>query len=106
MVTLNIKQGLIGAALPKSTHDWGYQTVPQTSAQERVIATARGKMLGGSSGLNFLAWNRASRHEYDAWKAVSYEPGDSESDAWDWDGILPYFKKSESTPDEAENPRL
>jgi GMC oxidoreductase len=31
-------------------------------------------MLGGSSGLNFLVWNRASMYEYDAWEALG-NPG-------------------------------
>jgi len=51
-------------------------------------------MLGGSSGVNGLAWNRASSIEYDAWQAFG-------GTSWSWNNLLPYFKKSESvaTPD-------
>jgi choline dehydrogenase-like flavoprotein len=93
-------------ALGKPTHDWAFSTAPQPAASDRVVGTNRGKMLGGSSGLNFLGWDRASRAEYDAWKTVSQEESASESDAWDWDGLLPYFKKSETTASSMENPDL
>lgn len=44
-------------------------------------------MVGGSSALNFLIFNRASKPEYDAWK----EFGDQ---GWGWDGLLDSFKAS------------
>lgn len=48
-------------------------------------------MLGGSSGLNFLAWNRASSPEYDAW--TQFAKGVD----WSFKGFLPYFKKTTTT---------
>ncbi|KAF4596305.1 hypothetical protein EYR38_007682 [Pleurotus pulmonarius] len=50
----------------------------------------QGKMLGGSSGINLLAWGRASKAEYDAWAQIARDS------SWSWDNLLPYFKKSES----------
>ncbi|KAJ6589232.1 hypothetical protein B0H19DRAFT_1058267 [Mycena capillaripes] len=50
----------------------------------------RGKVLGGSSALNYMGWDRGSKQEYDAWKLVS----DGES-GWNWDSMLPFFTKSE-----------
>jgi choline dehydrogenase-like flavoprotein len=50
-------------------------------------------MLGGSTGLNFMAWDHASSAEYDAWATFS---SSSAPVTWDYDGLLPYFKKSES----------
>ena len=50
----------------------------------------RGKMLGGSSGLNLMAWGRASIPEYEA--ISSFAGGDS---SWNFNGLLPFFKKSE-----------
>lgn len=47
-------------------------------------------MLGGSTGLNSMAWSRGSKPEYDAWKSFAQ---DSDSE-WDWEGILPYMRKS------------
>ena len=55
-------------------------------------------MLGGSSGLNFLAWNRASKSEYDSWKQFSSR------DAWDFDGLLPYFKRPTTVRANQSNP--
>lgn len=55
-------------------------------------------MLGGSSGLNGMAWNRATSDEYDAWGQFS-----SRFD-WNWDGLLPFFKKSETISLSPPNP--
>ena len=63
-----------------------------------VLIRNRGKMLGGSSGLNFLAWNRASRPEYDAW--TQFANGVD----WSFNGFLPYFKKSTTTHENQTNP--
>lgn len=46
-------------------------------------------MLGGSSGLNFMTYGRASSPEYDAWATLG-------SPDWNWNNLLPYFKKSET----------
>jgi choline dehydrogenase-like flavoprotein len=62
-----------------------------------LLRVHRGKLLGGSSGINGMAWTRASALEYDAWE--QFGP-DGE---WGWDGVLPYFKKSE-THTKMENP--
>ena len=47
-------------------------------------------MLGGSTGINLMAWDRASKLEYDAW-ATFVEGSD-----WDFDSLFPYFIKSEN----------
>lgn len=47
-------------------------------------------MLGGSSGLNLLAWARPSKPELDAWDVFAPNAG------WTWDDLLPYFKKTEA----------
>jgi choline dehydrogenase-like flavoprotein len=54
-------------------------------------------MLGGTSGMNFMVWNRGSRQDYDSWKELG-NPG------WDWDSIKYYLQKSESfkAPPEAQ----
>ena len=51
---------------------------------------ARGKLLGGSSGINGLAWGRAAATEYDAWATIA---GD---ESWRWSGLLPFMQKSEN----------
>lgn len=49
----------------------------------------RGKVLGGSSGINYMVYDRASKPEYDAWASLGTGGG------WDWNGLLPYFKMHE-----------
>jgi choline dehydrogenase len=48
----------------------------------------RGKMLGGSSGLNYLAYVRGHPGDFDAWAEAG-------ADGWSYDEVLPFFKKSE-----------
>jgi choline dehydrogenase-like flavoprotein len=48
----------------------------------------RGKMLGGSSGINYMAYVRGHPGDFDAWAADG-------ATGWSYDEVLPYFKKSE-----------
>ena len=48
----------------------------------------RGKMLGGSSGINYMAYVRGHPGDFDAWAAGG-------ATGWSYDDVLPYFKKSE-----------
>ncbi|KIM91387.1 GMC oxidoreductase [Piloderma croceum F 1598] len=71
-------------------YDWNYTTTAGTGVTDvPSVPWARGKMLGGSTGLNFLVWNRASRHEYDAWERLGNE-------GWNWESMYSYMKKAES----------
>ncbi|PBK86342.1 alcohol oxidase, partial [Armillaria gallica] len=79
----------IGSAGGNAQYDWRFSTVPQEGAGGRVIPPTQGKLLGGSSAMNFLAYTRASKIEYDAWTFFS-----SGQNNWSWDGLLPYFRKS------------
>ncbi|KAH7914160.1 alcohol oxidase [Hygrophoropsis aurantiaca] len=78
--------------LGNPTYDWGFSTTAQRHAGNREIYEPRGKMLGGSTGINFLAWDRASKEEYDAWKMLS-DP----VEGWDWASFMPYLKKAENS---------
>ena len=64
---------------------------------QSLTAICSGKILGGSSAINFLVLPRASKPEYDSWASFG-NPG------WDWDGLVPYFQKAETfkpaTPDQ------
>lgn len=70
-------------------YDWGYQTVPQEHAANRQLFWPRGKTLGGSSSLNGMIYVRGNASDYDAWAS------DFGCEGWDYDSVLPYFKKSE-----------
>ncbi|MCJ1319017.1 hypothetical protein MMC15_004349 [Xylographa vitiligo] len=71
------------------TYDWDLSTVPQMQLDGAARPMPQGKALGGGSILNAMCWNRGGQDDYDAWAALG-NPG------WDWDGILPYFMKSET----------
>lgn len=75
--------------LHHSNVDWNcYWTAPQTHLNNRKIYHPRGKVLGGSSSTNAMAYIRGQREDYDHWKSLGNK-------GWGYDDVLPYFKKSE-----------
>ncbi|RPD66362.1 alcohol oxidase [Lentinus tigrinus ALCF2SS1-7] len=80
---------MFGQAIGNPKFDWNFVTAPQRGLNNGVVQYPRGKMLGGSSGLNFMAWDRASVKEYDAWQELGAE-------GWNWKSLLPYLKKVET----------
>lgn len=80
--------GLYGETLG-TDYDWQFETVPQPGLAGRKLPWPRGKVLGGTSAINFMTWNRASREDYDAWEQLG-NPG------WNWDHLLPFFKRPEA----------
>jgi choline dehydrogenase-like flavoprotein len=82
----------------RTVYDWNVPTAPQeflgtaNSVQNLTI----GKVLGGSSVLNGMMFDRPSPQDIDAWEELK-NPG------WNWQGLLPYYKKSEKfTPPSPE----
>ena len=68
--------------------NWKFETVPQAGLNGRRGYQPRGKVLGGSSSVNAMIYNRGHRADYDHWA--------SEGNAgWGYDDLLPYFKKAE-----------
>lgn len=53
-----------------SDYDWQFETTEQPGLGGRTLPFNRGKVLGGSSALNFMTWNRGCREDYDAWEAL------------------------------------
>ncbi|KAL9102986.1 MAG: hypothetical protein Q9163_001939 [Psora crenata] len=80
--------GRLGETLG-SEYDWQFETTKQPGLGGRSLPFPRGKVLGGTSALNFMTWNRGCREDYDAWEKLGNE-------GWGWDGLMPYFKKSEN----------
>lgn len=72
---------------------WGYHSEPQAKAcrdlRGKVCYMPRGKVLGGSSVLNFLIYQRGHAEDYNDWARLGNE-------GWDYAQVLPYFKKSEN----------
>ncbi|KAF9559579.1 aryl-alcohol oxidase-like protein [Agrocybe pediades] len=80
---------LVGDATPSTSFDWNYTTVPQQGLAGRSVAFPRGRVLGGSSSVNFMYYTRGSSDDFDRLARVS---GD---DGWSWKKILPYILKTE-----------
>ncbi|OIW33152.1 putative choline dehydrogenase [Coniochaeta ligniaria NRRL 30616] len=80
--------GLYGSTLG-TKYDWQFETVPQPGLAGRRLPWPRGKVLGGTSALNFMTWNRPSRDDFDAWERLG-------NVGWGWDGLLPFYKKAET----------
>ncbi|KAF9021462.1 alcohol oxidase [Hymenopellis radicata] len=74
-----------------TSYDWMFNTEPQTGLDNAIVRYPSGKVVGGSSAINTMVWMRASASEYDLW-GNDFGNGDE----WTWDGLLPYFMKTES----------
>jgi choline dehydrogenase len=77
-----------------SRYDWTYRYEPSPYVAGRSIPLALGKVLGGSGSINALVWTRGHRADYDGWA----EAGNA---GWDFNSVLPLFKKSEDWEDGA-----
>ncbi|KAI5204542.1 alcohol oxidase [Aureobasidium subglaciale] len=80
--------GMKGSTLG-GIYDYNFTTVAQPHAGGRSWAQNRGKVLGGSSALNLMCWDRASVAEYDAWEHIG-NPG------WNWDSMITNMLKVEN----------
>ncbi len=72
----------------KKIFDWGYKSTPQANALNREIPQFRGRVLGGSSSVNGMIFVRGNKKNFDDWAAEGCE-------GWDYEGVLPYFKRME-----------
>jgi choline dehydrogenase len=71
-------------------YDWKYESEPEPYMNDRRIYHARGKVLGGSSSINGMIFQRGNPMDYERWAA---DPGMGD---WDYAHCLPYFKKMET----------
>jgi choline dehydrogenase len=69
--------------------NWKFETEPQPQMQNRRLYLPRGKTLGGSSSINGMLYVRGNHADYDEWRQRGCV-------GWDWDSVLPYFKKAEN----------
>jgi choline dehydrogenase len=74
--------------LPGTEVDWCYATLPQAGTADRAHAMPAGKVLGGSSAINAMAHIRGHRANFHRWARDG-------ATGWDYDSVLPYFKRSE-----------
>ena len=71
-------------------YDWKYESEPEPFMNGRRVYHARGKVLGGSSSINGMIFQRGNPMDYERWAA---DPG---MESWDYAHCLPYFKRMEN----------
>jgi choline dehydrogenase len=71
-------------------YDWKYQSEPEPQLHNRRVYHARGKVLGGSSSINGMIFQRGNPMDFERWGA---DPGMGD---WDWAHCLPYFRRMEN----------
>ena len=71
-------------------YDWRYESEPEPFMNGRRIYHARGKVLGGSSSINGMIFQRGNALDYERWAS------DAGMETWDYAHCLPYFKKMET----------
>ncbi|MGC1778830.1 MAG: choline dehydrogenase [Xanthobacteraceae bacterium] len=70
-------------------HDWMYFAEPEASTGGRGLECARGRVIGGSSSINAMAYVRGHHGDYDRWAAAGLKE-------WSYAHVLPYFRRQES----------
>ncbi len=78
-----------GRILQNRLHDWGYFAEPEAQVGGRAVECARGKVVGGSSSINAMAYVRGNPADYDRWAASGLPE-------WSFAHALPYFKRQEA----------
>ena len=70
-------------------HDWNYSTEPEATLAGQRLPIYRGKVIGGSSSINAMAYVRGHRGDYDRWAGVGLPH-------WSYAHALPYFRRQET----------
>ena len=78
-----------GKVLLERIYDWGYDGEPLETMAGRRIECARGKVVGGSSTINAMAYVRGNRGDYARWTSYGLR-------GWSYDDVLPYFRRQEN----------
>ncbi len=88
----------VAKAIASPRFNWHYDTEPEPGLNGRRLYWPRGKVLGGSSSINALVHVRGHPGDYDRWAAGGCE-------GWSFDDVLPYFRRSETNANGADDYR-
>ncbi len=72
----------------RGKYDWGFETLPQAHLDNRKLYCPRGRVLGGCSSTNAMAYVRGNADDYEHW-------ADQGNKGWSFEEVLPYFIRSE-----------
>lgn len=78
------------AGAPIGLNTARYESIPQPGLGGRKSFQPRGKVMGGSSSINAMVYIRGNRADYDHWEALG-------NSGWNYESVLPYFKRSENS---------
>ncbi len=76
---------------------WPFTTEPAPGLDGRSIAVPQGKVVGGSSSINGMVYNRGQRADFDVWAQMGNR-------GWGFDDLLPYFNRSEARITDGDAP--
>jgi choline dehydrogenase-like flavoprotein len=79
----------LGMLQKHNMFDWGYSTEGDEGLDGRGVLAPRGKVLGGCSSVNVMAFTRGHPNDYNRWE-------ENGARGWSWSDVLPYFKRSET----------
>jgi len=82
--------GALSYPMNMGIYDWGFATEPEPHLGGRVLATPRGKVIGGSSSINGMVYVRGHAKDFDTWAEMG-------ADGWAYADVLPYFKRMEQS---------
>ena len=69
--------------------DWQFKSEPEARLKGFQVPLPRGRVLGGSSSINGQLYVRGHHRDYDEWRQLG-------NTGWDWESVLPHFKKAEN----------
>ena len=76
------------AMMTKGIASWGWSTVPQKHMRDRVFRYTQAKVIGGGSTINAQIYSRGNKLDFNEWAQLGCT-------GWSYEGVLPYFKRSE-----------
>ena len=81
--------GALSYPMNMPLYDWGFRSEPEPHLGGRMLATPRGKVIGGSSSINGMVFVRGHARDFDHW-------AESGATGWSYADVLPYFRRLET----------
>ena len=81
--------GALSYPMNMPLYDWGFRSEPEPHLGGRMLATPRGKVIGGSCSINGMVFVRGHARDFDHW-------AESGATGWSYADVLPYFRRMET----------